>query len=578
MDVLASILVPTRRRAAYLDVALASVAPQAAARGADVVVVEDGPRDEAAAAAAERHGARYVALGDERGINAARNAAVAAAGGELLCFLDDDVEVWDGWLDALVGAAEADPERDAFGGPIRPRLEDARLRLCGREPPPVTSLDLGAEDTDATFVWGANMALRRSAVERIGAFDERLGGAGDEEDWQRRLRAAGGAIRYVAAAGVDHRRTGPDARTRALSRAAYHRGRAARRWDERKGAPPRLAHELRVLAGCVWHGPRRRCANGIVLSAMAAGRLREALARGRDAPAGDGATAGGDGAGAGGDQAAWSPGGAVAGGDQAAWSSGVSGTLGRRALAGAAARDAVARVAALPRRVALMRAARAAPVRRVLAIGVARPEHRRRVARMERELRRSRHEVDVVMVPGAPGAGKWANLNAVLAAHPPAGADWLLVVDDDVVLPRGFLDAFLFLAERFDLKLAQPAHAHASHAAWAVTRRRPRAVARQTRFVEIGPVTAIHREAFGALLPFPDLAMGWGLDAHWGAVAAQRGWAVGVVDATPVRHRRPVATDYPRDAAVAEAEAFLDGRAYLTRAEAGETLAAHARW
>jgi hypothetical protein len=69
--------------------------------------------------------------------------------------------------------------------------------------------------------------------------------------------------------------------------------------------------------------------------------------------------------------------------------------------------------------------------------------------------------------------------------------------------------------------------------------------------------------------------MGWGLDAHWGAVAAERGWRIGVVDATPVRHLRPVAGDYPRDAAVAEAEAFLDGRAYVTRAEAGETLAEH---
>ena len=57
-------------------------------------------------------------------------------------------------------------------------------------------------------MWGANLALRRSAYERIGPFDERLGGAGDEEDWQRRLRAAGGSVGYVAAAGVDHRRTG----------------------------------------------------------------------------------------------------------------------------------------------------------------------------------------------------------------------------------------------------------------------------------------------------------------------------------------------------------------------------------
>ena len=59
--------------------------------------------------------------------------------------------------------------------------------------------------------------------------------------------------------------------------------------------------------------------------------------------------------------------------------------------------------------------------------------------------------------------------------------------------------------------------------------------------------------------------MGWGLDARWSAIAAERGWPIGVIDATPIRHLRPVAAAYPRDAAIAEAEAFLDGRAYVTR-------------
>ncbi len=64
--------------------------------------------------------------------------------------------------------------------------------------------------------------------------------------------------------------------------------------------------------------------------------------------------------------------------------------------------------------------------------------------------------------------------------------------------------------------------------------------------------------------------MGWGLDGAWSATAAERGWAIGVIDATPIRHLRPVAASYPRDAAIAEAEAFLDGRAYVTRDQAGE--------
>ena len=74
-------------------------------------------------------------------------------------------------------------------------------------------------------------------------------------------------------------------------------------------------------------------------------------------------------------------------------------------------------------------------------------------------------------------------------------------------------------------------------------------------------MTAFHRDTFGVLLPFPDLRMGWGLDVHWAALAAQRGWRIGVVDATPILHLRPAADAYPRDAAVAEAAAFLDGRA-----------------
>jgi hypothetical protein len=141
------------------------------------------------------------------------------------------------------------------------------------------------------------------------------------------------------------------------------------------------------------------------------------------------------------------------------------------------------------------------------------------------------------------------------------------------VLPRGFLDAFLCVAERFGLALAQPAHAYASHAAWPVTRRRPGAIARRTRFVEIGPVTAIQARAFPVLLPFPELEMGWGLDAHWSAAAEAAGLPLGIVDVTPIRHLKPVADAYPRAAAEEEARRFLANRPYVTRTQAAETLA-----
>jgi len=544
----ASILFPTRRRRDYLAVALASVAAQARAHGAEIVVVEDDAADARTERLAAEHGARYVAHGEPRGVNAARNSAIDAAAADLLCFLDDDVEAWPDWLGALLAAAASHPEHEAFGGPIQARLEGTNLHACGREPLPVTTLELGPRDRDAELVWGSNLALRRAAIDRVGPFDATLSGPGDEEEWERRLRAAGGRILYVAAAGVDHRRTGADARIARLARAAWHRGRHSRRFDESKGTAPGLSGELRTLAGCVWHTGRHRCGNGIVLTAQTAGRLREALGAAPVPPS-------------------------AADPD---YLSGSSGTLGRRDLLIARARDAAAAARDAPLRRRLRRAAaHEPPRRRVLVLGVARPEHAAATARLRRELERSRHDVDVRLAPGSTGAGKWENLNAALRAHPPAGVDWLVLLDDDIALPRGFLDLFLLAAERAGLRLAQPAHAFASHAAWPVTRRRPGLMARRTRFVEIGPVTALHSDAFPALLPFPELRMGWGLDAHWSAAAARAGLALGIVDVTPVRHPHPVASAYPRAAALAEAEAFLAGRPYVTRAEAQETLATY---
>ena len=195
------------------------------------------------------------------------------------------------------------------------------------------------------------------------------------------------------------------------------------------------------------------------------------------------------------------------------------------------------------------------------------------------ELARSRHDVEFAIAPATPGRGKFENLNAQLSSHPAAGHDWLLVIDDDVVLPAGFLDVFLFCAERFELRIAQPAHRLRSHAAWPVTRRRAGSVARETAFVEIGPVTAFHADTFDDLFPFPDLRMGWGLDVHWAALARERGWRIGVVDAVPVAHAlRPSAAEYDRDRAVAEAREFLAGRPYVPAAEADRTLAVHRTW
>ncbi|HWD64100.1 MAG TPA: hypothetical protein VG405_02925 [Solirubrobacteraceae bacterium] len=266
--------------------------------------------------------------------------------------------------------------------------------------------------------------------------------------------------------------------------------------------------------------------------------------------------------------------------DQDDFLSGESGYVaGRRRSTVARLVDSVWDLEAGRRQTALGNAAQTwPPTRRVLALSIFRPEAPNLLADARAELQSSRHDVQLESMEIGRG-GKFENLNRMLEQTPADGRDWLLMMDDDVRLPAGFLDTFLFLAERFNLAITQPAHRRYSHAAWKVTRRHPASLVRETAFVEIGPVVAFHARTFASLLPFPPLKAGWGLDNHWSALARQRGWPIGVVDATPVEHvLRPVAASYDQGEAVAEARTFLADRPYVGRSEAGRTLVTHRRW
>jgi hypothetical protein len=239
------------------------------------------------------------------------------------------------------------------------------------------------------------------------------------------------------------------------------------------------------------------------------------------------------------------------------------------------------------------RAARAASgePRRVLVAGIY-GDDAGRVSRALDELRRTDHDVEFVIGARAEAAprlrdvtaathlpgGKFQNLNSILADRDPASYDWFLVIDDDVLLPRRFLDRFIAICEALDFGLAQPAQTWRSHAAWQITRRRGGLVARETRFVEVGPVTAFRADVTAELFPFPPLRFGWGLDVHWSALAEQRGWRLGVVDALPVRHDlTPVATAYSHADAVQDAREFLRDRPYVPADRAQRTLATHSK-
>jgi hypothetical protein len=283
--------------------------------------------------------------------------------------------------------------------------------------------------------------------------------------------------------------------------------------------------------------------------------------------------------------------------DTARLLSGQSGIVtGRRARLRARAGD-IADEAALWSRLVpprLDRAARTAANGSVLVLGIYAPDCAALAARAVEELRASRRDVTFALgalddtdpalaaetvASGLRGAGKFENLNALFDRARNRAADWIVVADDDVELPGGFLDRMLFCAERFTFGLAQPALTHSSHAAWPVCRRERGLVARRTRLVEIGPLTAFHRSLSAELLPFPPLRMGWGLDLHWGGLARARDWRLGIVDAAAIKHQaRVTATTYDREQPVAELRDFLSGRPHIDRQQALEVLERHRRW
>lgn len=169
---------------------------------------------------------------------------------------------------------------------------------------------------------------------------------------------------------------------------------------------------------------------------------------------------------------------------------------------------------------------------------------------------------------------KFAILNRMLAQADWPNCDYLLFCDDDIVVPRGFLDAFLGFQIACDFALAQPARTRSSYA----DRKFARAVrgirARRTRFVEIGPLVSVRRDFAPRILPFDESSpMGWGYDFVWPVLAEAAGLRLGIVDATPVDHSlRGQASAYSSTEASRAMIAYLARTPHLQKQDAFTVL------
>ncbi len=141
---------------------------------------------------------------------------------------------------------------------------------------------------------------------------------------------------------------------------------------------------------------------------------------------------------------------------------------------------------------------------------------------------------------------KFQIINELLADETLSNYEHVLLVDDDVVLPHAFVDHFISLQRHLGFALAQPARTSRSFIDHPIVEQQRGTVARQTRFVEIGPVVSFHRSIFEVVFPF-DLTspMGWGYENVWSARLTERKQTLGIIDAVPVDHSvRPPVSGY----------------------------------
>jgi len=223
-----TVIVCTYNRCQNLSKALDSVARSALPSSIqwDVIVVDNNSKDrtrEVVDALCSRWPGRFSYLFEPRqGKSYALNTGVSRAGGDILAFMDDDVEVDPQWLCNLTAPLNHQ-EWAGAGGRILPetsfvpkRWMDVSMRYGLA---PLAVFDLGPDPCELKEPpFGTNMAFRKEMFTKYGGFRTDLGPQPDSEirsedsEFGSRLLSAGERFSYEPSAVVYH--SVPQNRTR----------------------------------------------------------------------------------------------------------------------------------------------------------------------------------------------------------------------------------------------------------------------------------------------------------------------------------------------------------------------------
>jgi rhamnosyltransferase len=202
-----SAIIPTLNGAATLPALLAALEHQKDRGLAEIVAIDSGSGD-ATRDLLDAAGATILDLGGARfGHGSARNRAAAAAGGDVLLLLTQDVEpIGDDWLAALLAALAEDGVAGVFGRQV-PRGASpeeaflAKVNYAGR-PRCITAEDVGRPFGPGATLFSSAFGAVRRAVWQALPFPDLV--MSEDQAWALTALRAGHEIRYEPRAAAYH--------------------------------------------------------------------------------------------------------------------------------------------------------------------------------------------------------------------------------------------------------------------------------------------------------------------------------------------------------------------------------------